>query len=65
VDVDDDVEQVGVGDVTGRGWPQAPLVVPRPGDLQDPARHRDIEAVSGELVDQPEPYFGSTFSRAK
>lgn len=30
-----------------------------------PAGHRDGDTVCGELLDQPEPYFGSTFSRAK
>lgn len=42
-----------------------PLVVARPRDLQNPAGHRDVEAVGGELLDQPEPYFGRMFSRAK
>ena len=65
MDVDDGVRQIGVLEVTVRGRSVAPLVVARPRDLQDPAGHRDIEAVRGELLDQPEPYFGSTFSCAK
>jgi hypothetical protein len=35
------------------------------GDTKNPAGHRDADAVGGELTDQPEPYFGRTFSRAK
>jgi len=58
-------DQVRVLEVTGRGGPVPPLVVARRGDLQDPAGHRDREPGLGELTDQPEPYFGSTFSRAK
>lgn len=42
-----------------------PGVVAGPRYLKHPARHRDGEAIGGELVDEPEPYFGSTFSRAK
>ena len=49
-----------------RGWPLPPLVVPRPRDLSDPAGHRDVIPVKpAELLDQPEPHVGSTFSRAK
>ena len=65
VDVDDGVRQISVLEITCRGWSVAPLVVARPRDLQDPAGHRDVEAVVGELLDQPEPYSGSTFSGAK
>ena len=65
VDIDDRIEQVGVGDIAGRGRAAPPLVEPRSGHLQHPAGHRDVEPVSGELLDQPEPYFGRTFSRAK
>ncbi len=65
VDVADLVSQIGVGDVAGRRAAAAPLVVARAGDVQNPAGHRDVEAVGGELLDQPEPYFGRTFSRAK
>ena len=35
-----------------------PLVEARPRDPQDPAGHRDGDAVRGELLDQPEHYFG-------
>ncbi len=65
VDVNDRVQQVRVVDIAGRRRPAAPLIEPRPGNLEHPAGHRDVEAVGGELLDQPEPYFGSTFSRAK
>ena len=43
----------------------APLVVARSGHLEHPAGHRDVDAVVGEFTDQPEYYFGRTFSRAK
>src|SRR5690606_33454224 len=42
-----------------------PGVVAGPRNLKHPARHRDGEAIGGELVDEPEAYFGRTFSRAK
>lgn len=48
-----------------RGHALEPVVVARALDAQDPAGHRDIEPVIGQLLDQPEPYFGSTFSLAK
>ena len=51
--------------VTGAGRPAAPFVKARGRDLQDPAGHRDREPVGGKLLDQPEPYFGRMFSRAK
>jgi hypothetical protein len=68
VHLEDGVGQPGVVDIAGRGRSVPPLVVARPGHLQHPAGHRDIDSqigVVGELTDQPEPYFGSTFSRAK
>ena len=65
MDLDDHIEQVGVLQVTVRGRSFGPLVVARRRDAQDPARHRDGEPVSGKLTNEPEPYFGSTFSRAK
>ena len=65
VDVHDLVGQVRVVDVAVGRWPVTPLVVARSGHLQHPAGHRDVDAVAGELTDQPEHYFGSTFSRAK
>ncbi len=42
-----------VGDLAGAGRPAAPLVEARTGHPQHPAGHRDVNAVSGELVDQP------------
>ena len=65
VDVADLVGQIGIGDITRRWTTTAPFVVTRARDIQNPAGHRDVEAVSGKLLDQPEPYFGRTFSRAK
>ena len=65
VDVHDRVGQIGVLKVPPRRCPVPPLIEPRPRDLEDPAGHRDVEPVAGKLLDQPEPYFGSTFSRAK
>ncbi len=61
----DRLAQLNVGDRASRGRPGQPLVVARARHPQHPAGHRDIDPVSGELTDQPEPYFGSTFSRAK
>jgi hypothetical protein len=58
------IDQVRVGEVPVRRTTGTPLVVSRRGDLQHPASHRDRE-VAAELVDQPEPYFGRTFSFAK
>ena len=54
--------------ISDRPWrrrARRPLVVAGLRDLQEPAGHRDGDTVSGELMDQPEPYFGSTFSLAK
>jgi hypothetical protein len=65
MDLDDRVQHIGVLDVAVRRWPFDPFVVARGRDTQDPARHRDGEPVSGKLTDEPESYFGSTFSRAK
>jgi hypothetical protein len=58
------IDQVRVGEVPGRRTTGTPLVASRRRNLQHPASHRDGE-VAAELVDQPEPYFGSTFSFAK
>ena len=57
--------QLAVGDGPRRRWPVSPVVVAGGRDVQEPAGHRDGDTVSGELADQPEPYFGRTFSRAK
>ena len=65
VDLDDRVEQIGILDITQRRWPLDPPVIARGRDTQDPARHRHGETVGGKLTNEPEPYFGSTFSRAK
>jgi hypothetical protein len=65
VDVSDLVGQIRILEITLGGAAAAPLVVARPGDTEHPAGHRDVESVGGEFLDQPEPYFGSTFSRAK
>ena len=65
MNLDDRVQQIRVLDVAARGWPLGPLVVARGRDAQDPARHRDGEPVGGKLMNEPEPYFGRTFSRAK
>lgn len=54
-----------VGDGARRRRAGPPGVVAGTGDLQDPARHREVEAVGGQLLDEPEPYFGRMFSRAK
>ncbi len=64
VHVDDHIEQVRVVDVAGRRWTRDPVVA-RAGHLQYPARHRGRQALRGELADEPEPYFGRTFSLAK
>jgi hypothetical protein len=68
VDVDDGVGQVYVGEVPARQRTPAPLLVARTRHSQHPAGHRDIDVqvgVVGEFLDQPERYFGRTFSRAK
>ena len=57
VDVADLVGEVCVFDVASRRPATSPLVIARAGDVQNPAGHRDVQAVSGELLDQPEPYF--------
>ena len=43
----------------------APEVETGPGNSEQPAGHRDVKSVVGEFLDQPESYFGSTFSFAK
>ena len=69
VDVHDRVRQVGIGEITG-GEPVGllalpPFIEPRPGHPEHPAGRRDVVAVVSEVGDQPERYFGSTFSCAK
>ena len=54
-----------VSDRARRRRPSDPFVVARGRHPEEPAGHRDGNPVRGELLDQPEPYFGSTFSRAK
>jgi hypothetical protein len=65
VDHTDLIRQMRIGQVACRRSATAPIVIARARHLQHPAGHRDIDAVSGKFMDQPEPYFGSTFSRAK
>ena len=45
--------------------PILPFVESGAGHTQHSAGHRDVDAVIGEFSDQPERYFGSTFSLAK
>lgn len=59
------VDQIRILDITSRRPTRAPLVKARRRHLQHPADHRDGQSVAGEFMDQPEPYCGSTFSRAK
>jgi hypothetical protein len=42
-----------------------PLVVTRSRHLEHPVGGRDVDAVVGQLTEQPEPYFGSACSLAK
>ncbi len=65
VDGDDGVGQLRVITVTRAGRPVAPFVEARGRHTQDPAGHRDGEPIGGQFLDQPEPYFGRMFSRAK
>ena len=58
--------QLFVGHLAGAGCPAAPLVEARSRHPQHPAGHRDVDAVSGELVDQPVDHSGpGKASRAK
>ncbi len=65
MDVSDLVQQVGVIPVPVGDCPSEPLVVARTGHLQHPAGHCDVDLLAAQLLDQPERYFGRTFSRAK
>ena len=65
MDLHDALDQLSILDSTSSRDIGRPLVVARAGHPQHPAGHRDVDPVGGELTDQPEPYFGSTFSRAK
>ena len=65
VDPGDRLRQLLIGECPHRRRPVQPVVVARGRDLQHPAGHRDGKPVGGELADQPEPYFGRMFSRAK
>lgn len=65
VDLPDPGRQRIVGDLPRRGTSGTPAIEAGRGDLRHPAGHRDGHPVNGELLDQPELYFGSTFSRAK
>ena len=65
VDGEDLVQEVGVDPVPLRRRTGQPVVVGRSGDLENPAGHRDVDAVTAQLLDQPERSFGRTFPRAK
>jgi hypothetical protein len=65
MDAADRRRQLGIRDRPPGRRPCGPVVVAGGRDVQKPAGHRDGDTVRGELLDQPEPYFGSTFSLAK
>lgn len=65
VDAADRGRQRRIGDRSRGRPPGHPVVVTGGRDLQEPTGHRDGDTVRGELLDQPEPYFGSTFFLAK
>ena len=65
VDFGDAFEQQCVVLVAGRRRTVVPFVITGPGHAEQPTGHRDINTVVGEFVDQPERYFGRTFSLAK
>src|SRR5690348_5678784 len=61
----DQLHQLPVACFPRRLRPPEPFIVAGRGYLQHPAGHRDGNTIGGELADQPECYFGRTFSRAK
>lgn len=65
MDISDAVGQHRIHVISVGRWAVSPLVEPGPRHLEDPAGHRDGKPVYGQFVDQPEPYFGRMFSRAK
>jgi hypothetical protein len=65
VGFDDQRCQLGISLCSRRGWPALPVVEPGRGQGQQPAAHRDREAVDGEPVHDREDHFGRTFSCAK
>ena len=65
VDLLDVFEEQFVVLVSGRGRTVVPFIESRPGNVEQPAGHHDIDTVVGEFSDQPERYFGRTFSLAK
>ena len=65
VDRGDRLRQVRVITITRRSRPGPPFIKPRGRNIKDPAGHRDGETRRGQLLDQPEPYFGRMFSLAK
>jgi hypothetical protein len=65
VNFGDGLRQRRVGGLAEAGRTAPPLVEARPRDTEHPAGHRDVDAVGGKLLDQPERNFGRTFSRAK
>jgi hypothetical protein len=58
VDLDDRGNQRRVSHRSSRRRSGPPLVEAGAGDTKNPARHRDGDAVGGELTDQPEPHLG-------
>ena len=65
MDFGDVFEQQFVVLVTGRRRTVVPFVVAGTGNAEQPTGHRDVNTVVGEFMDQPERYFGRTFSLAK
>jgi hypothetical protein len=65
MDLCDLLEQQFVVGVPRRCRPVLPFVIAGTGHAEQPAGHRDVDTVVGEFMDQPERYFGRTFSFAK
>jgi hypothetical protein len=68
VDLLDEFQQQRILLLADRRWATKPVVVARPRHPKHSTGHRDIDihiGVVGHLTDQPKPYFGRTFSRAK
>jgi hypothetical protein len=65
MDLCDLLEQQFVVGVPGRYRAVLPFVIPGPRHAEQPAGHRDVDTVVGEFMDQPERYFGRTYSLAK
>lgn len=65
VNCGDQLHQLLIAHLPRRRRTAVPLVITGRGHIQHPAGHRDENTVTGKLADQPERYFGRTFSRAK